>query len=351
MSMLYGKYVFSCTFQDDAVLPEYKGSTFRGVFGHALKKVVCALKREDCWDCLLRSRCVYALVFETQPSIKGFDRFPSTSPPSPEGSPANSTSLPKGTQGESSIVDVGRQRVAAPPHPYVIEPAASAQTHYRQGEPFDFTLLLFGRANDYLPYFVYAFDQVGQVGIGKRINGKRATFSLRQVKAGDSIVYRAESGRISEGTFTENLLPEDHAKHKLDAVTMLEINLITPLRLKYENHLEATLPFHILIRAALRRISILFTTYDSGEPALDYRGLVARARDIKILSSTLRWFDWQRYSNRQDQAMLMGGMIGKINYSGELGEFMPLLNFCEKCHLGKQTTFGLGKININFPLS
>ena len=42
--MLYGKYRFSCRLENDAVLPFYKGSTFRGVFGIALKKVVCAGK-------------------------------------------------------------------------------------------------------------------------------------------------------------------------------------------------------------------------------------------------------------------------------------------------------------------
>jgi hypothetical protein len=31
--MRCGKYVFTCAFLDDAILPEYKGSTFRGVLG------------------------------------------------------------------------------------------------------------------------------------------------------------------------------------------------------------------------------------------------------------------------------------------------------------------------------
>ncbi|OPY08167.1 MAG: hypothetical protein A4E66_01907 [Syntrophus sp. PtaB.Bin001] len=44
--------------------------------------------------------------------------------------------------------------------------------------------------------------------------------------------------------------------------------------------------------------------------------------------------------------MLMGGLIGDIRYSGPLDEFLPLLRFCEKTHLGKQTSFGLGKIAV-----
>jgi hypothetical protein len=116
--------------------------------------------------------------------------------------------------------------------------------------------------------------------------------------------------------------------------------------LKYENHFEAELPFHVLVRAMLRRISSLEEAYGGGDPPLDYRGLVARAQTVTVESSSIRWFDWKRYSNRQDQAMLMGGMVGKTAYAGDLAEFLPLIRFCEKVHLGKQTAFGLGKIAL-----
>jgi len=47
--MFYGKYKFLCRLKDDANLPYYKGSTFRGVFGRALKRVVCALFHLYLW--------------------------------------------------------------------------------------------------------------------------------------------------------------------------------------------------------------------------------------------------------------------------------------------------------------
>lgn len=62
--MLFGRYQFTCRFTEDALLPPYKGSTFRGAFGGALKKVVCAVREKDCSRCLLAARCVYARVFE-----------------------------------------------------------------------------------------------------------------------------------------------------------------------------------------------------------------------------------------------------------------------------------------------
>ncbi len=96
MNVHFGRYDFSCVFEDDALLPEYKGSTFRGVFGYALKKVVCALRRQTCDDCLLRQTCVYAFVFE-------------------------------GVHDEGSAPE--RKRVAAPPNAYVIEPPLETKNY------------------------------------------------------------------------------------------------------------------------------------------------------------------------------------------------------------------------------
>lgn len=167
--MLYGRYLFSAVFQDDAVLPWYKGSTFRGVFGHALKRVVCALRRQDCHDCLLREKCIYSFVFEAQPLTDEPNR---------------------------------PRRIASAPHPYVIEPPDNTRTHYKKRERFDFVLLLFGKGNDYLPYFIYAL-----------------------------------------------------------------------------------LPFHVLTRAMLRRISSLCNYHGNGEPPLDYKGLVKRANAVEVSQS------------------------------------------------------------------
>lgn len=61
------RHLFSLTATDTLNLPEYKGSTLRGGFGHAFRKVVCTFRGKQCDDCLLRHRCVYSYVFETPP--------------------------------------------------------------------------------------------------------------------------------------------------------------------------------------------------------------------------------------------------------------------------------------------
>jgi len=71
-----------------------------------------------------------------------------------------------------------------------------------------------------------------------------------------------------------------------------------------------------------------------------------KRKGVTTETNDLAWCDWERYSQRQDQRMLMGGITGKVVYRGALGPFVPLLRFCEYTHLGKATTFGLGKIHM-----
>lgn len=254
--MLYGKYQFLCSLENEASLPFYKGSTFRGIFGRALKKVVCALKRQECDQCLLKQRCLYALVFETSESMN----------------------LPEGS------------RIASPPHPFVIEPPLTTETEFPGGASFDFNLLLFGEVNNNLPYFIYAFDQMGKIGIGKKINGKRGQFALKDVRHGKGIVY-SDADQKLHATDSLEVVSIPDVKGCPEGSFRLKLFLETPLRLKFENRLKADLPFHVLVRAMLRRISSLLNCYGNGEPPLDYRGLVKRAEAVQIVGTDLSWFD------------------------------------------------------------
>jgi hypothetical protein len=235
----------------------------------------------------------------------------------------------------------------SPPHPFIIEPALTQQTLFQAGDGYDFSLILLGRFNEYLPYFVYAIEQMGRIGIGRRINGKRSQFQLQQISVGILNIYNSDDKKLIKTPLEDLSLESLGGEGTGETKKELNLILLTPLRLKFGNRLQAELPFHVLIRAALRRIALVNNHFGKGEPELDYKGLVARAEKVEIKNSSLQWFDWKRYSNRQEQSMLMGGMIGEITYQGELTEFLPLLRYCEKIHLGKATTFGLGQISIS----
>ncbi|MFW8601829.1 hypothetical protein ACOHYD_10155 [Desulfobacterota bacterium M19] len=210
--MFLEKYTFTCCFTGPAFLPEFKGSTLRGGFGLALKKISCALKQQRCDSCLLFATCAYAFVFEMDKSARR-------------------------------------------PHPYVIIPPDIQQRSFKKNDRFTFEIILFGKANNYLPHIVYAVREMGRNGLGKG-HEDQGQFAVKTISQGDKIIFAGE--QLETGSPLQHLeLSESSAF--LD--NRLTISFLTPLRLKYCNELRDSLPFHLLIRAALRRISSLEAAY------------------------------------------------------------------------------------------
>jgi CRISPR/Cas system endoribonuclease Cas6 (RAMP superfamily) len=65
-----------------------------------------------------------------------------------------------------------------------------------------------------------------------------------------------------------------------------------------------------------------------------------------IKANKLRWYDWERHSTLKGK-MKFGGLIGSITYEGKFDKFLLLLKLGKFIHIGKNTTFGLGKYKIN----
>ena len=308
--MRYAQYDFVCRFKGPAILPPYKGSTIRGVFGHALKRVACVLRTNRCEQCPLVGDCLYAMMF-----IK---------PPPPSG------------------VAVRSSR----PHPFVFQTQDGGRTEYSASDRFECSLILFGSINDKLPYFVFAFREMGKIGMGKRIHGRRGPFELEKVTCGDHLVYESGSDTVAVPGQLRYLTPKADGNVTVSGCKKLQLKLLTPLRFKSNGRLGRQLDFRELVRLSLRRMSSLMDAFGQGEPKLDYTGIIKRSEKVKTVTSSLRWFDWQRFSNRQQRHVQLGGLVGDVTYQGDLDEFLPYINFCQKTHLGKNTSFGLGRFVI-----
>lgn len=308
MTITAQTYTFQCRCESETRLPEYSGSTLRGGLGMALKQIACALRRQQCNDCILRGQCAYAWFFETE-------RY---------------------TDGE------GRQ-VNARPHPYVLLPGEGAAGEKHPGETFAFSLLLMDRANDLLPHVLCAVQRMGENGIGSGTRHGLGKFFLHTISLGAQRLFAHEEKILRKPETLNTISLEGAGVERIHCVTA---RLLTPLRLKQDNDLTHELPFHVLLRACLRRIAALEAAYGGGEPALDYSGLVARAHAVQRTVSHLRWQDLRRYSNRQRSTVSLSGLGGDVTYEGDLTEFLPILRYGEQVHIGKQTVFGLGRIRL-----
>jgi len=302
---------------DHLHLPPYKGSTLRGGFGHAFKKVVCVNREKICDTCLLKGKCVYSYVFETPP------------PP-----------------------DTAKMRkYPYAPHPFVITPPLETKREYEPGETLRFELTLIGRAIDYLPYFIYTFDELGRMGIG-RGRGKFKLEEVRAVREGERSKVKGEweetiySGRDKILHNSLKIMTIDDLSPFPPSPSTLHLTFLTPTRLKFDGSLVPKLEFHILIRNLLRRISLLSYFHCGKELEVDFRGLIEKARDAEAKKENLSWFDWDRYSQRQEASMKMGGFTGRITFEGVFEPLFPFLLLGQCIHVGKGTSFGLGKYEL-----
>ncbi|SDF01285.1 CRISPR system precrRNA processing endoribonuclease RAMP protein Cas6 [Sporolituus thermophilus] len=297
------------------VLPEYKGSTLRGGFGHVFRRIACVQRQvDDCRQCLLFATCPYALVFEPAP-------------------------LP-----DSAVL----KNLSDIPRPFVLEPPADTRRRYAPGEKLVFRLVLVGQVIELLPYFVLAFKELGRIGLGKgRLPCELTGVDYIMPFSGTRYsVYRRDSDRIdvTRQGITLKSLPAGYIQQKSNR---LQLVFHTMTRLKHDHKLAGNIPFHVLVRNLLRRISTLYYFYHGGRIAtLDYQALIDTAGTIATVYSDLQLVHWERFSNRQQVRMDLPGLVGEVEYEGNIIPFLPLLRLGEIIHVGKGCTFGLGKYEI-----
>ncbi len=308
MWLAIAKYKFLLRARDVLILPPYKGSTLRGGFGISFRQICCVNKKvKTCSNCTLKEKCAYAYIFETSPSRQ--------------------------TNRLKNLSEI--------PRPFVIEPPLEDKTVYRQGETLGFNLILIGKAIDYFPYFVFTFKELGNIGIGKNRGG----YELYQICSSDNKkIYDSRDETIRN--INSEISFDDYLITNFSNADSFSLSFTTPTRIKFRNDLVVKPEFHILIRSLLHRLSALSYFHCGEELKVDYNLLISQAEEIRIKESSLRWVDWERYSSRQDTRMKLGGFIGKVTYTGEFSPFLHPLFFGQYTHVGKNTTFGLGRYEI-----
>ncbi len=307
--LLYERFRFTIKVASFLVLPPYKGAIFRGAFGNSFRRAVCAIPRSDCSSCILRQKCLYVSIFE---------------PPPPAVYP-----------------DAAKFNRA--PAPYVLNPPLTSRQAFHPEESLDFELVLIGPAIEALPYFIYAFIEMGKRGIGPK-HGKYDLTSVDLIREEETPfkVYDGEARMLSAYPPRIPTVPIEPG----NGLNTLTINFLTPLRLKVKGDLATRLTFDLFFERLVQRLMLLATFYNPAVRLPDFAPLIAASRDIRETAYDLHWYDWERYSTRQKETMRFGGLRGKISFSGELGPFVPYLNLGQTINVGQGTTFGLGRIHI-----
>ena len=262
------------------------GSTLRGVFGHALRQVGCALGRVDCVDCELSPRCGVFGLFET----------------------------PSGAQDHV--------------HPWRLQ----ART---RGQRLEARLTLFGRGRWELPLVVRALEAAPAWGLGAdRVACRLAGLSSdgRALHDGRRLVLPPSRPLATDP------MPSG----------VMTLHFRTPTRLKAAGRTvrAADVDAGTLLRAAARRLSLLATHWGEGPWSVDAATLDAWAGDIRVLERRLEDVSERRYSNRAQRSMPVEGFTGDLVLADVPAAAASLLRWSSVTGIGHGTTWGQGDLSL-----
>lgn len=298
------RYRFDCVVERPIQQPDYAGSMLRGVFGNALRTLVCVTDVADCHGCSLYRTCPYPLIF---------------APPSPP-------------------LVTGQQFSQIPP-PYIIEPPHWGAQRLAVGATFSFHMVLMGEALQQLALIIRTWQQT----LARHVGGGKARLQAVywETLQGDEAVWTA--GQLIAHT-AQLVLPDVAADAPPVDVTL---TFTTPLRLQEQGH--ALSPERLtdsrLLLAIAKRCSLLVDFHMGHSLGLDFAAL--KADSLRYAGQRdLAWHDWTRYSSRQHRTMTLGGVMGTWHLPQLAPVWLPLLTLGQWLHVGKNTPFGLGAYRL-----
>jgi hypothetical protein len=339
VSLPLARYRFTARVLQPLALPDYAGSLLRGQFGAALRNVACMTRAPTCPGCPLIQTCPYTRIFEA--------------PPPPKGAHA--------LQDFSQI-----------PNAYVLEPPKPGARVLDADDDFAFHLVLVGHATDQLALVIFALQRALAQGLTR----ERIPADLLQVDWVDAHgtahpVWTVQQPTLTEHTaslvvsFSSEVTPDLIAAcaHPTGASGLndqqIALRIQTPLRLQSQGKPLGVgqLTPRALIAAVARRTALLMEFHAGSPPNPGgHSSWGEAAKHACALADTLtdtqdlHWFDWTRYSSRQQQQMTLGGVLGSWTLHGPadtLSQLWPWLWLGQWLHVGKNATMGLGGYTLH----
>lgn len=283
----------------DIELPAFQGSTIRGVFGKALKSAFCVMHHRECEKCIVKDSCGYFDIFES-------------------------------IDGELAMKSKGMEKK---PHPYILIPPD--KNIYLKNEIFYFRMTILGENLSRVPYVLYAFQKMGELGFGK----SREKLELFCVKDSKSGKYILNDGKFLKENLKIYTLQENTHPSVLQESMLLK--WMTPVKIVRDGVVLRTLDSESFRRAIYRRFTMVLKIYGN----LDESDLEDLSHlEISPLESEFK--EWKRYSNRQKKSLKMEGISGILRVFPKTHKNMEILSALCVLHIGKATAFGQGRFRI-----
>lgn len=241
---------------------------------------------------------------------------------------------------------------------YSLVPPLPAQDVIVPGQRFSFVLTLYGQGWQYLPYFVLAVPEMGQVGVGPG----RGQFDLQAIWALNPLIGQAETV-LAPG---DRVVRIPQSRLDWDAVTQaaaallpglseskgLRVRFWTPTRLIDAEALVKSPDFGVFFRRLLQRIDQLGQQHAGVERRTveEVEYLHTLSDGVRLVETDTHWVELWGPSNRTGRSTPMGGFTGWAVYRARDWEpLLPWLLLGQAAQVGKLTVKGNGVYALSLP--
>lgn len=213
------------------------------------------------------------------------------------------------------------------------------------GEPFELRITLFGHGTEHALAVTQAIAELGRSGL--RPGGHYEMLAASSIDPqGETPFLTAQAGFIA---LPHTRAAQEYLPPVASPIPACRIQFATPLRIKEGNDLLRAAPGYAqLLRRTFGRIDQLAHVAGETPPlAKNLRAeLYAQAERVQIQTSTINAHRLERRSARSGQQMQFGGIVGAVEYTGEMQTTLPWLKLARLAQLGGKTAFGFGGIEI-----
>lgn len=242
---------------------------------------------------------------------------------------------------------------------FALQPPLNTPARLPAGSGFSLGVTLFGEGERYLPYFVLAVREMGEVGVGKG----RGRFEIVEAAAenpanGDKTSLWSSAQpvlRLPEQRITHAHLADWVQKTKAALWNRkggaLRIAFPTPLRVVHEDKLLKTPRFEALFDALLKRLDELADAYAGGyqRPYAERVRLRETARRVELVENHTEWVELSSSSSRTGRETWISGLVGWAEYRAAdevWQELLEWLAWAEVAQVGKDTVKGNGVVRL-----
>ncbi len=288
-------------------------SPLRGGIGFYLRKECCAFqdfRRRPCEECPLAGSCGYVQLFAPLPPPPTVDRH-------------------------------GKLRLhRPPPRPFALSSGIVKDDEKRMV----IDLVLFGPALKQASFFLTA-----AVRALRKIKGRWPVTVHRVVDVTPAFpAHIQNSTAAATGLLLADWLEPGTIQLQRQSAADVTVHCLTPVCLSPRGNYSNAFSLELLARNIIRRLRDLKRTYgvDTKMGQLDGQLFVGLAA-VENRANHLQPCTARRYSFRQHQPHSLHGQCGQAVFGHVPPGIVPLLQAAEIIHVGKGSSWGLGKIILN----